>query len=901
MVTFDPALQALLSAPGTKLGWSSIIATALGATRRLRCFRDSNASAVRPFLTGVEFLNVGMTGALKSVAGNITDFGITVNTSIKLAADLSTGASILRVEGNGHWVEYTLGLTGATKDYVMPASPTASLDEGVAFALGSGWKAPAALNSGTGPLAPPMPLYTAEIEDWTGGAFVKVLGVLTPSKKLINWVYDDQEMATSQGDVLTLISPTTVVHGDIEFGMMVWCLNGVTNSETSDPVDEILITQKPLAANWPGYPAMSGYNAAVSNTYAPPFKVRIKKDGVVVKVHEMRDGLAINDQTLNQATRATPQNGPDPKKTYFKSVDVAPMRPFVGCTVPLPFRSRRLKMHTYATKYYPGQELEVLRASTAKQKASTNAAFPMSYAANTNGMNNWHGMGKWATQASQAAFNANPNQDPMGWSIYTGEPSYGSMGSGVTNTTGWGYEPGANGGHDWYTGNGGARIDRGNIAGPIAIYLTDKTFVHKRDMTPIQEMVDNWNLNYCNIPWHMITDVTTGDTIPFDEVCNGVWSQGGSTYYGGQYTYVSGGAAKSINFLGWGNGPSYDYSKMYDGALTDKNFLMPFHGAMTDFLHPYKSAAQGAYIFNSPMYAYLAKFAVINVIIAQLGDVSSTKFPSWFLVRQHAWRFKAYSEAWKLSSDHPWGMKRAWIVKRWQEELEVIHDQLYLPVVVNNSQDRFMQALRNLGLPTNENGGGATQSLMFYMAGVMQQMKSTGSWDFMRAQSNKCKLALNFMVQCMDRYSIDWIIETNGQYEWYEYGNVWKDGNLAAADSWAEVAANRRARNPGDFGQDWVTNTDGSPRGESDGSMHLRYQWACIRRDWITETEVPRGSKATIADGIAKYKGYYDVVTARVNAAIAKNPSDAFTICKADWAFRQPMYGVILPPVASGS
>jgi hypothetical protein len=901
---FSPGLAFALAGAPTKLDWSQIINTTLGNPRRVRGFRDPSSNAVDPSITGAEFLNIGATGALTVVSGNIVGLGMLSGTTVKNPVDLSTGTAVLRIEGNGEWVQGTLGLANSGKDFVISTNLLQVNNLGFSFDPQAGVRAPALLDSGTGYLAPPIPKYTAEVEDWTGGAFQRVVGILTPSQRLINWVYDDQEMADSQGDVLTMIAPTTVVHGEIEFGMMLWGLNGATNSEGSDPVDEILITAKPTAQNWPGYPRYSGYDPAVSNTYAPPYKVRIKRDGQTIKVHEMRDGLAINDQTLNQWSHSRSQQGNiDFGKTYFRELADAPIRPFVGCAVVLPFRSHRLKMHTYAKKYYPGQELEVLRSSTAKQKSSIGAPYVALYAANTNGVNNWHGMCKWATPATEAAFQANPSLDPMLYQIYSGEPGYGTMPSGVTNVTGWGYEPGANGGHDWWTGNGGARIDRGVIPGPIAAHQTDPTYIHKRDNTPIQEMVDNWNLNYCNIPWHMIQDVTTGDTIPYDEVCKGLWSQGGRTYYGGQDTYVQGGRAYSINFLGWSASPTYDYTKPFDGAAVDKNLLMPFQGASTDQLHPYKSAALLAYLYNSPMAAYLTKFSVINVILGQLADADPARDPSgWFLVRQHAWRFKAYMEAWKLSSDHPWGMKRGVTVQRWKTELETIYDTIYTRAVLQNSQDLYSLSLVRLGLPLAVGEGSytasATQSLMFYMAGVFQQMKATGSWDYMRAVSTKCRVALDFMVQCMDRYSIDWIIETNGQYEWYEYSMVRTDSNGLVAD-WAEVAANRRARLPANsenYGLDWVTNLDGSPRGEQDGAQHLRYQWACIRRDWITEAEVPRGSTHTIADGIAKYKGFYDVVTARVNAAIAADPANTFNIRAVDWGFRQPMYGVILPP-----
>lgn len=108
--------------------WTQAVIAALGSTRRLRCFRDSNASAGNPTVTGTEFLNVALTGNIEYNidTGVITFLGLTSDSTVQVAADLSTGSSGFIISGGGHELTGTLGLTGSSKELKFSKNPTST-------------------------------------------------------------------------------------------------------------------------------------------------------------------------------------------------------------------------------------------------------------------------------------------------------------------------------------------------------------------------------------------------------------------------------------------------------------------------------------------------------------------------------------------------------------------------------------------------------------------------------------------------------------------------------------------------------------------------------------------------------------------------------------------------------
>jgi hypothetical protein len=870
--TYDSALQSALSAQTTKISFSNTLVSMLGPTCVVRGLRN-----------GVEFMNVGASGAITVVAGNIIKgWGVLTGVTTNLAADVSTGTCVLRIEGGGHFVEYTLGLGAASgKEQYFARNPDGVM--GVAFASTAGLKAPLLLDSGTGFGAPPDNVYTVDFQNWSSGSAVAA-GTLTLSSRIPNWVYDDAQQQTSIGDCRTHQCPQSVVMGDVEFGALYWGMNQNVNSEGAFPVDEILIISKPTEANWPGHPKYSGYIVGTSNTFPPAFKAVVRKNGAVVKTFEMRDGLPMNSPQLNHG-------GGD--------LSVAPIRPFYCTGQVLLYRSARPKLHTFAAQLHAGYEADVIRSTVTREKASSNGINPLfSFRDQLNSYNQWFAMPKWAIPANLAAMNADTVsiQDAFLYPVNAEIAPYGAFGYGGVRVTGWGYEPGTNGGMDWHTGPGGSRSDRGVVATPIALYLTNPAYIRPRGNDTIQDMVDAWNMNYCNVPNHLYADVKTGATIPENEVFGAMgsanyWSQGGNTYYGSIDTFVTAGRA------GISNGQTGDYAKPYAGAFIDKNGLMPFHGGLTDYSHAYKSPALSAMIFNSPALAHLAKHAAINTILAQIGDVPPDTDPTrFFLVRNMAWRWKPYADNWKLSTDHPWGLSRKLIEDRFQIELETIYDSIVKPVLVDNTQHPYYNALRNLGVPSGVNNAGTawetkSQALTFYVAGVLHLMKTTGLWDVMMAKSYKCNQALRFTIRCLDLYAIDWILDTDGRYDWYvntiKGSNTGANTNVVYAN-WAEYAP---IEVPVNGLNDWITNPDGTNKLEQEPTQHARYQYLTLRKLYITEAEIPCARANGVDLALAKYRNFYSIRWSRVTAATTNDNKR-----RADFAYRWPGFGGFKPP-----
>jgi hypothetical protein len=884
MTVFNPklaaAIAAAVGATPTKINYSNAIGSDLGNTRRLRAFRDANPAAPNPAATGVEFLNIGSSGPLTYQAGNIVGFGTLSGTTVRAAADLSTGVSVLVLEGNGSSITFTLGLTGSGKEFTLGASPTGSPNEGVAFTAAAKIRAPVAYDSGSGPLSPQAVAntpYSATVQDWSSGSAVDLPPIIL-DVKLPNWVFDDAELATSMGDCAVYQSTQSAVLDDIEFGVTVWGINPSINSQGAEPVYKALVVEKPTEANWPGWPAYSGYNQAVSNTFAKPHKVVIKNQaGAVLYIHQMRDGKPINDPSLYTSK-------------FNNEINVKPLRPFMHCAAALPWTSSRPKLNTYASKYFPGAAADSLAPHVSRSHYTYNPpVMPVYGLTQLNGVSCPHSMPKWSLPGNATAVDAAAAlvQDPYLYNIVGTSAGYGDVGHGVNFIIGWGYEPGSFSGHDQACGVGGLRLDRYVIPFQYAAYMTNPNYLRPFNMDPIIDMAEDFGKSAYNLPNFFVTNVKTAATIPLEEVFNNEWSMGGG-YYDPNNSYTAGGSAKSIYRFGPFAGDSYNPALPFGGEMVDKNGRTPFNGAGPDFLHNFWSFAWDTLLFNCPMAAYATKHRLISSILCQAEWIAEDhNVIEWYLVRQHAWRWMHYTMAWKVSADHPLGIPRAPVEKRFEKELIAIHEQIVVPSRAVNPYLRIA-SIKNLGCPTRWDGQMASHGMTFYLAHVIHLMRQTGLWDVLYNKSVQCREALEFTVHALDLYSIDWILDTQGREPNYTPVHI-GDPQTGMATSWADWSTRVRPRN----GQeDWITNPDGSiHRDGGFGQEHLRYQWVCFRRDY------PLGIPCVRANGIAlaaaAFKDFYDRIDARV--ATQSDPRDKSGV---SWLYYGPQTAAIKPPVA---
>lgn len=174
----------------------------------------------------------------------------------------------------------------------------------------------------------------------------------------------------------------------------------------------------------------------------------------------------------------------------------------------------------------------------------------------------------------------------------------------------------------------------------------------------------------------------------------------------------------------------------------------------------------------------------------------------------------------------------------------------------------------------------------FYLGVVYMLFRQTGLMAVMRAKSTKCATMIDYTIACLDKYSIDYFMDTKGV----------PDGNGALTLRYAlpgEVVV--PANWAGHFAtvckadgvqHDWVTNADGSGR-EVDISQHLRAQYVFLRQSHFSDYPHVR-----LADCVTLVQGWYNTVDTRVAAATTPDAKRG-----ADWAFRLPTHHRIKNPV----
>lgn len=136
----DAGLRELLAAATDKLNWFDILSNALGDERQLTCTHNETL-----------FRDCPLTGAMLFDGKDVTSWGSPTDDEVSAAVDLSTGTATMRVSGGGHWIEGTLGLGDADRNFLFSEQPSAS--NGIGFGPGDiRISAPAHLPDG-----PPVP------------------------------------------------------------------------------------------------------------------------------------------------------------------------------------------------------------------------------------------------------------------------------------------------------------------------------------------------------------------------------------------------------------------------------------------------------------------------------------------------------------------------------------------------------------------------------------------------------------------------------------------------------------------------------------------------------------------------------------------------------------------------
>lgn len=915
MPILSSTLKALAYAETTKPAWAAKVRDLLGADLRLRGFRN-----------GTEFLSVGCIGPITvSEEGDITAFGQLSGTTVRQAADLSSGTCTLRLEGNGHTITFTLGLTGSGAEFTLPSSPTGAADLGFAFAAGAGMRSPLTLNLPDQPNDPNVPSIAPstptiiELVDWRDPANPIVVGTanFSPATRQDDWVFQHPELHEEIGAVAlyevddtikwTSGLPTTM---HFELGGML-LISAARNTESGTrQLEQMVLAFKPYN-RWASYPAMDTFVRAhwpvlqdgwppvfgacdnadkADRTVLPPFKINLKTaDGTIVHTHEWK---AFNDKPT------VPINSP-----LLSEVQTAtePSMPRFNCGMMLPWQNERTRMSSKAGKYYPGVEAYAYGDDSSKGGTSSNGYNPLlAYKyGQANSVNQWWAMPAYPLKDTQdrdnaylTAYESRP-KDPALFINRDHYPWY--------RGCGYMYQAGSVSGHDWLTGKGGVRFDRSVVPSVLAIWAADPNFVRPEGNVPIRDLLDQWGLAYFNHSHHWLRDVKSFTGVPKDQIFRGDWVYASAYYGGGPYGKLgeSRGPDKTVDMCGIGNGKDRWINN------NDPEGFLYWSGWLRDSLHSYAYAAWWAVMTNSPMHALIASHDYNAQWMSSLGSSYPTTNPlgsgdigtsGYWGTRDHAWRWLAYVMQWMVATENPRGLSREDVASRFQIELELAYDRVYKPVFLDNSQKPIHVSLRNLGHNCVVDGGGKNLgsghgSLGLYMVHVLVTMRQFGLFAAMRARSDKCKKALDMMITLLDKQVIDYVLDTDMRDSYYPFIATGTTGTNIPAN-WGEQKAMLAAAypvmpagaNPDNYvgWQQWIdfVRTYDGRASEQTGCCHLYMQYLKARKHFFPDYAAPRLDAA-----ITKLQGYYDLHTSMVAQGKSYN-----------WGTLHPSHGPIKAP-----
>jgi hypothetical protein len=923
---FSTGLGGQLALTPTKLDWATKLKTILGNTRRLRCYHDP-AGGADPVVSGTEFLNIGSSGDFAVTSGNITSLGLLSGFLVNLAKDLSTGTAALRMEGNGEWFQASLGLIGSGKDYLLPSNPTGAPNVGFAFVSGAGAKAPRLMPSGTGPVAPPIRSVTptvVKLWDCANESSPVLVGTarFLEANRQDDWVYQNAGMASETGDVAiyelddTIKWTSPIAPRRFELGGLLMIASNYNTENGVMPLEQMLLSFAPYQ-RWATYPYMDTFiraqyplisaatwpytygdcsNADVADrTVLPPFKVTLElADGTVVFTHEWKafndkPTVAINSPLLSEVQTLT-----------------EPAMPRFNCAQMLPWQNMRTRLSSKIGKWMPGVESYAYDHPVfgAKAGGSANAFFPMTNSSDTqlDSQAHWFVLPPYPLKNDQAlddtyltAYEARP-RDPTMFTNRDHYPWYRAMG--------YKYRAGSVSGHDWITGMGGVRFDRATSPTVLTILASNPNWQRPEGLVPIRDMAEEWAMAYFNHSNHWIRDVKTFDSLPKADILQGK-AFFVSSYYGNEYAYAPlgqpGGPQITIDTCGMVNG------KARWKIHNDPEGFMYYSGWNRDALHSYCNAGLWAIMANSPMHAIAARHDFETQWLSSLGEAAPTASPiGYYNQRIHAWRLLAYVVAWKLATEHRLGFSKEEIESRMQIELELMYDMIYKPAFVDNDQSFNSVAIRNLGTLITASGNNyqsAGGSLGLYVVHTLVLMRQFGLFAAMRARSYKCRDALDMMIRNLDKFVIDYVMDTDMRDCYYPAAITGKTaGQYTPADVPADWAAQKvmldtymppadpslTRQQTKDMGtpfrfKSFFIAYDGRAE-EHFGCPHLYMQYLKARRDYF-----PDYPQTRLQAAIDKMQGYYDDYLVKRNAGLAYQ-----------MAYLHPGHGPLLPPTELG-
>lgn len=932
-IRVSPALEVILKDAHkvSSKAYAIALKNALGANRRVICkMAPLNTPQEQVFNAGTVFRDASLSGEMVIDGDVIVRYGYTHDVTVCTAATMINGVSVLRIEGNGHWLEGLLGLKDMPNvDFILPANPTTT--NSIAVTPNLRVKTKKFTPSGSTYSAPELdvdaPGYII-IRGYEDEANPKEIGRLPLNNRVEDWVFSDKEVAEGMGDIRCTLSTEVVTYDDIQFGVVMFSKNKFFNAEADVPVHQVCGLMMPTKENWDGYPRMKGYregtkviNGAnvkygLSNTFPKAFKVEVysRTDKFLGLLEMDRDGLPINSDKLQE----------------FASLS-KPLRPHMNCGQMLLWQSHELKMSPYSKKWFPGMDLRVLRPGMHKEKAYYRGANGMqSLGREDHALQNYMALGRWGCAINVQAISEDLCLDPYMYPMNPGnsgntdaslstskwivahdvpESEMASIHYARSRLTGWQHEWGSDCGHDQVAGLGGVRTDRGVLPGAMMIHLSNPNFTFLRDNSTIKERIKSWNLGYMNHPIHWVTDLRTMSTIPIKEVFEGKWSLS-KTFYGPNPSYTSGGTAYAIPiFISRLGSITTRNDRPHGGLWTDANKRMPWNHFGADMLHDYATPGDTALHYCSPAHAFSARFRYMVHMMLGLGDSNPNKnVEKYFATREHAWKIKQHSTIWKLRSEHPiFGVSGPDIEARAATELGQVYKAFYVPLWVEDAQDTQSISLKRFGTPIHWSSGSGKWTarsfgLTYYMSGILVLARQYGFFTKMWNRDEVTQKALLTIIRLLDAGSIEYFSQTNGSYMGTTGGGGVFGGppyipldhttavNPTMPKDWKEW---RDVKWPLLGKEDWIHNPDGTYNGP-DSSEQLRASWPKNRLNYFRDieclypwTEVEKS--AAVVEGF--HKQWDDKVKQHV---IDKLPVNSFRL--KEWGIPLP-YALFVDPI----
>lgn len=826
----DPTTRAELDASPNKLADAAVLNAALGSNRIITCKRDSNAAAADPWATGTIFRKVACTGSLKTQAGKVVGLGRIKGTTISLPADVATGKSVMRIEGNGRWIQVSMGAVGSNADIVasVPFTATNGLSVSPSFAISGKRFKP----SGTGKAVPALTAnapYTIKVWNHTNPTTPVLAGSANFDNRVDDFVFQQPDMAANIGDVGWYQSNSTIMHGDFEFGIHMHVSDKTNTIENTEPLYEVSVSMA-KRGGWVGYPASEFYDIKAHFTHPDPFKVTIHNQaGTQIGVIEMYEtGLPINSPQLSQSWTAS-----------------AALNPLTNCGNMLVWQSARPKKNDYINKVYGSLIADAKRPRVGKKQYSVLASPPMitgGYQGNSmNGLLNIWAADRWPRVRAP-------------WTPTVPDPnfSYGPFNNNGNHyycapwASGWDYSPGSFSNHDGFTGPGGPRFDRSSIPSIVALYATNPTGARPQDNISHYEQLLAYSKGFFNHPHHWVEDPKTLRLGTKDDLVNSKWVIH-YNYYGDDN---KGNGPKRISQVSVSSGADYT------GAQLDNRGNLPWRGDAKDTLHFYCARAWSGMALRSPMFAI---HAIFDTRLSWFMH-GPAEYDTAFSERNQAWDWLHLALAWNMASDHGNGVTQREVEDRFAKHLECIYNTYYVPAIVQNRQEPRWAMIRNLGVDTNENAESHQTRgafLTFYMTNVFVLMKKSGMWASMIARGGHVKTVMEWQVALLDKHCTGTLLDTYYTEAYYQYLP-----KSPVATTWAEYQAAKGR----DGLEDLVHNPDGSVRSgdgtaDRDVSQHLTLAYAIMRADIFPEYEFVRGAETK-----AKALAYYAAVTAANDA-----------------------------------